>query len=57
MAQVISVSVPDKLYARWQESGKKEEISPSSIFQMALETELGCNNEQLSYWSSSALSA
>ena len=57
MAQVISVSVPDKLYARWQESGKKEEISPSSIFQMAIETELGGKNQQLTYWSSRALSA
>lgn len=57
MAQVISVSVPDRLYSRWQESGKKEQISPSSIFQMALETELGGKNQQLTYWSSRALAA
>ena len=57
MAQVISVSVPERLYTRWQESGKKEQISPSSIFQMALETELGGKNQQLTYWSSRALAA
>ena len=55
MARVISVSVPDKLYARWEESGK--EISPSALFQMALETELGSKNQLLTYWSNRALTA
>ena len=38
MAKVISVSVPDELYARWEESNL--DISPSSLFQSALETQL-----------------
>ncbi len=55
MAQVVSVSVPDELFARWKESGL--DISPSSLFQTALETELGSTNQLLAYWSERALTA
>jgi len=43
VAKVISVSVPDELYARWEESDL--DISPSSLFQTALETQLGAKNQ------------
>ena len=55
MAQVVSVSVPDDLYSRWKSS--ELDISPSSLFQTALETELGRTNQHLVYWSNRALSA
>ncbi len=53
MAKVISVSVPDELYARWEESDL--DISPSSLFQTALETQLGAKNQLVLYWSERAL--
>ena len=53
MAKVISVSVPDELYARWEESDLN--ISPSSLFQTALETQLGAKNQLVLYWSERAL--
>ena len=53
MAKVISVCVPDELYARWEESNL--DISPSSLFQSALETQLGAKNQLLMYWSNRAL--
>jgi len=55
MASVISVSVPDDLGRRWKESGK--DISPSALFQTALETELDNTNRHLAYWSTRALNA
>ena len=53
MAKVISVSVPDELYARWEESDL--DISPSSLFQTAIETQLGAKNQLVLYWSERAL--
>ena len=53
MAKVISVSVPDELYARWEESDLN--ISPSSLFQTALETQLGAKNQLVLYWSERSL--
>lgn len=55
MASVISVSVPDDLNRRWKESGR--DISPSALFQTALETELDNTNRHLVYWSTRALNA
>ena len=55
MAKVVSVSVPDELHDRWIESGL--DISPSSLFQTSLETELGRTNQHLAYWSDRALTA
>ena len=55
MASVISVSVPDELGRRWKQSGK--DISPSALFQTALETELDNTNKAMAYWSDRALSA
>jgi post-segregation antitoxin (ccd killing protein) len=55
MAIVVSVSVPEALHVRWKESGL--DISPSALFQTALETELNKTNQHLVYWSSRALSA
>lgn len=55
MAQVVSVSVPDDLYSRWK--GSDLDISPSHLFQTALETELGRTNQHLVYWSNRALAA
>ena len=55
MAQVLSVSVPESLYQRWKDS--ELNISPSSLFQTALETELDKTNRHLVYWSSRALNA
>lgn len=55
MAVVVSVSVPDQLHARWKEA--KLDISPSALFQTALETELNKSNQHLVYWSGRALAA
>ena len=55
MAVVVSVSVPDDLKKKWDRSNLK--ISPSQIFQIALETQLDGKNKQLQHWSSRALSA
>jgi hypothetical protein len=55
MAKVISVSVPDALYQKWDESGL--DLSPSTLFQTALETELNKTNQHLVYWSGRALNA
>ena len=55
MAVVVSVSVPDDLNAKWKNSDLK--ISPSQIFQIALETQLDGKNKHLQHWSSRALSA
>ena len=55
MAAVISVSVPDELGRRGKESGK--DISPSALFQTALETELDNTNKAMAYWSDRALKA
>ena len=55
MAKVVSVSVPDELHERWVNSGL--DISPSSIFQTALETNLGRKGQLFAYWSNRALSA
>lgn len=55
MAKVVSVSVPDELHARWVESDL--DISPSSLFQTALETQLGKKGQLFAYWSTRALSA
>ena len=55
MAVVVSVSVPDELNAKWIQSVLK--ISPSQIFQIALETQLDGKNKHLQHWSSRALSA
>lgn len=55
MARVLSVSVPEALYSKWQDSDL--DISPSSLFQTALETELDKTNRHLVYWSSRALNA
>jgi post-segregation antitoxin (ccd killing protein) len=55
MAIVISVSVPDALHQKWKDSGL--DISPSTLFQSALETELDHKNRHVVYWSERALSA
>jgi hypothetical protein len=55
MAIVVSVSVPDALHHRWKESNL--DLSPSSLFQTALETELNKTNQHLVYWSGRALTA
>lgn len=55
MAKVLSVSVPEALYERWRESDL--DISPSTLFQSALETELTKTNSFLRYWSERALKA
>ena len=55
MAVVVSVSVPDELNAKWKQSNLK--ISPTQIFQIALETQLDGKNKHLQHWSSRALSA
>jgi hypothetical protein len=55
MARVLSVSIPESLFDRWKES--ELDISPSAIFQSALETELDQSNRMLVYWSSRALNA
>jgi hypothetical protein len=55
MAVVLSVSVPEALHSRWKES--ELDISPSALFQTALETELNKTNQHLVYWSNRALTA
>lgn len=55
MAIVVSVSVPDHLHQRWRDSDL--DISPSALFQTALETELNKTNQHLVYWSTRALNA
>ena len=55
MAIVISVSVPDALHTKWKDSGL--DISPSTLFQSALETELDQKNRHVVYWSERALAA
>ncbi len=55
MAKVVSVSVPDELHERWLNSGI--DISPSSLFQTALETQLGRKGQLFAYWSNRALTA
>ena len=55
MAVVVSVSVPDQMHARWREA--KLDISPSALFQTALETELSNTNQHVVYWSTRALAA
>ena len=55
MAVVVSVSVPENLHTRWKDSSL--DISPSALFQTALETELDNTNRHLAYWSSRALDA
>lgn len=55
MSKVLSVSIPEALWERWREADI--DVSPSSIFQSALETELDQSNRLLVYWSSRALNA
>ena len=55
MAVVLSVSVPEALHCRWKES--ELDISPSALFQSALETELSKTNQHLVYWINRALTA
>ena len=55
MAVVLSVSVPEALHTKWKESDLN--ISPSALFQTALETELDKTNRHLVYWSKRALNA
>ena len=55
MAEVVSVSVPENLHKRWKQSNLQ--ISPSALFQTALETELDQTNRHLVYWSQRALNA
>ena len=55
MAVVVSVSVPEHLHSRWKDSSL--DISPSALFQTALETELDNTNRHLVYWSQRALNA
>ena len=55
MAVVVSVSVPENLHHRWKESSL--DISPSALFQTALETQLNPTNAALAYWSDRALKA
>ena len=55
MAVVVSVSLPENLHTRWKESDL--EVSPSALFQQALETRLDKKNGALVYWSKRALAA
>jgi len=55
VAVVLSVSVPEALHTKWKES--EVNISPSALFQTALETELDKTNRHLVYWSTRALNA
>ena len=43
------------MHARWKSSGF--DISPSAIFQNALESQLTETNQHLTYWSNRALAA
>ena len=56
MAEVVSVSVPENLHRKLKQSNRKD-ISPSALFQTALETELDNTNRHLVYWSQRALNA
>ena len=56
MAEVVSVSVPSDLYSRWKQSGASD-ISPSALFQSALETELENTNKLYKYWADRCLAA
>ena len=56
MAEVVSVSVPENLHRRWKESNRKD-ISPSALFQSALETELENTNKLYKYWADRCLAA
>lgn len=55
VSKVLSVSIPEALWERWRDADI--DVSPSSIFQSALETELDQSNRLLVYWSSRALNA
>ena len=55
MAVVVSVSVPESLHTKWKESDL--DVSPSALFQQALETKLDIKNGALVYWSTRALEA
>ena len=55
MAVVVSVSVPESLHAKWKASDL--DVSPSALFQQALETKLDRKNGALVYWSTRALEA
>ena len=55
MAVVVSVSVPESLHTKWKESDL--DVSPSALFQQALETKLDRKNGELVYWSTRALEA
>ena len=47
--------MPEALHTKWKESDLN--ISPSALFQTALETELDKTNRHLVYWSKRALNA
>ena len=55
MAVVVSVSVPESLHTKWKQS--ELDVSPSALFQQALETKLDRKNGALVYWSTRALEA
>ena len=55
MAVVVSVSVPESLHTKWKQSDL--DVSPSALFQQALETKLDRKNGALVYWSTRALEA
>ena len=55
MAVVVSVSVPESLHTKWKESDL--DVSPSALFQQALETKLDSKNGALVYSSTRALEA
>ena len=55
MAVVVSVSVPESLHTKWKESDL--DVSPSALFQQALETKLDRKNGALVYWSTRAIEA
>ena len=55
MAVVVSVSVPESLHTKWKESDL--DVSPSALFQQALETKLDRKNGALVYWSTRSLEA
>ena len=57
MAEVVSVSVPSDLYSRWKQSDRASDISPSALFQSALETELEYTNKLYKYWADRCLAA
>ena len=57
MAEVVSVSVPGELHKRWKQSDRASDISPSALFQSALETELENTNKLYKYWADRCLAA